>query len=201
MADVDANGTIYVVCHHCNRSTPLTRPDIDIRASSIPDTLGCTGLTPSQAAAVNETVAATLADISELVLAISRLKAATKELERKRTTLECFINNHKSLLNPVTRLPAEVLSQIFQQCIIVNWLEKGFHLYHRFDSTPLMIAGVSRHWRNVALSTPRLWSALSLTLRPKHAKQHITLASMWLSRAGNSPLSIHLQTHSNIRDS
>lgn len=195
MADV-----ISVVCHHCDRSTPLTRPDINIRASSIPDTLGCTGLSPSQATAVDETVTATLADISELDLTISRLNAATTELERKRKALQCFIDGHKSLLNPVTRLPAEVLSQIFQQCIIVKWLEKGLHPYQPFDSTPLTIASVSRHWRNIALSTPRLWSALSLTLRPKDAKRHISLVSMWFSRSGNTPLSIHLQTYSNIRD-
>ncbi|KZP10522.1 hypothetical protein FIBSPDRAFT_963011 [Athelia psychrophila] len=52
----------------------------------------------------------------------------------------------------------------------------------------------------VALSTPRLWSSISLVLRPKHAKQHIALAGMWLARAGNSPLSIHLETQKSLRD-
>ncbi|KZP31858.1 hypothetical protein FIBSPDRAFT_723772, partial [Athelia psychrophila] len=195
MADVDANVEICIVCHHCDQSTSLTRPDINVRASSIPHTLGCAGLAPSQVAVVNEIVSATLADIWELDLDILRLQVATRELERKRKALQCFMDNHNSLLNPVTHLPVEVLSQIFQHCIVVNWLEKGLHTCQPLDQTPLMIASVSRHWRNVALGTPRLWSALSLTLRPKQVKRYMELASMWLSRSGQSPLSIHLTTH------
>ncbi|KZP10520.1 hypothetical protein FIBSPDRAFT_717320, partial [Athelia psychrophila] len=146
----------------------------------------------SQAALVKGTVAETLADISELDREISRFRAAIAELELKRATLQSFANFHKALLNPVSRLPAEVLSQIFQQCVIVPWTDtaRDAKYYPGDNKTPMAIASVGRQWRDVALSTPRLWSAISLVLRPKHAKQHIALASMWLSRAGNSPLSI-----------
>ena len=187
----DANTDVSTACYHCHHS--LTRPDIELRASSIPATLGCNGLAPSQIAADNETVCATQADISELDSAIGRLRAATKELEDKQ----------KALLNPITRLPAEVLSQIFQQCVIVTWLGRtteSFNKYLDLDKTPLRLAGVSRHWRNVALNSPRLWSNFSLLLRPKDTKRHIELATMWFSRSGNSPLSIHLTTLSEYRD-
>ncbi|KZP27289.1 hypothetical protein FIBSPDRAFT_689773, partial [Athelia psychrophila] len=101
------------------------------------------------------------ADISELNHDITRLQRAIEELLRKRTALQCFENDHKSHFNHVARFPAEVLSQIYQ-CIVVPWSEGS--LYGRFDKTPLMVASVNRHWRNVALSTPRLWSAVALTL-------------------------------------
>lgn len=66
MVDVDGYGEICIVCHRCDQSMHLTRPDIRIRASSIPHMLGCNGLASSQAAVVNKTVSATLADIYKL---------------------------------------------------------------------------------------------------------------------------------------
>ncbi|KZP22697.1 hypothetical protein FIBSPDRAFT_689049, partial [Athelia psychrophila] len=105
----------------------------------------------SQAAAVNETVSTTLEDISELDREISRLQGAIKELQRKRAASQCFVHDLKSLFNPVARLPAEVLSQIFSSVLF------ALHLDDPFDKTPLIIASVSRYWRSAALNTPRLW--------------------------------------------
>ncbi|KZP03899.1 hypothetical protein FIBSPDRAFT_968599 [Athelia psychrophila] len=134
-----------------------------------------------------DTVAATLADIRELDREILRFEAATEELRSKRTTLQSFANNHKSHLPPVTRLPVEALSQIFQQGAFASWLgsnstsrkddydsDKAAAVYE-CDKTPLIIASVSRQRRNVALSTLRLWSVISLVLRPKHTKRYIEL--------------------------
>ncbi|KZP10521.1 hypothetical protein FIBSPDRAFT_838361, partial [Athelia psychrophila] len=119
---------------------------------------GCGGLAPSQTALVNETVTATLADISELDREISRFRAAIEELGLKRTALQSFADAQKSLLSPVSRLPAEVLSQIFQQCVIVPWTDIRWDRYYPSNIRPPMaIASVSRPWRDVALSTPRLW--------------------------------------------
>ncbi|KZP34320.1 hypothetical protein FIBSPDRAFT_1035387 [Athelia psychrophila] len=196
-----ANAPTSPVCYHCAQS--LTRPDINIRSSSIPATLGCNGLAPSQVLAVEQTVAATLTDIRELDREISRYEAAAEELRSKRTTLQYFADTHKSLLTPATRLPADVLTQIFQHCVIAPWLSSAPHLWnlrYECDNTPLMVASVSRQWRNVALSTPQLWSVLSLVLRPKHTKQYIELAKMWLFRAGNSPLSIRLVTYKDYNE-
>ncbi|KZP02265.1 hypothetical protein FIBSPDRAFT_808865, partial [Athelia psychrophila] len=182
----DTNVTTGTVCYHCNQS--LTRPDINIRTSPIHTIFGCGGLAPSQATLVNEVVTATLVDISELDREISRFRAAIEELELKRTALQSFANTQKFLLNPISRLPAEVLSHIFQLCVVVSWTDPDIRRdghYYADRKTPMAISSVSRPWRDVALSTPRLWSEFSLVLRPKDAKQHIALASMWLSRSGN----------------
>lgn len=162
------------VCYHCKHS--LTRPDIEIRAPSIPDTLGCNGLAMSQAAIVEEIVTATMANISELNREISQLEMAMQELQRKKISLQKFANNYKSLFVPVTRLPVNVISKIFQQSVIVPWLDIAWNITEcACDKTPLAIASVCRQWRNVALSTPWLWSTLSLLLRPQsHQKLHRT---------------------------
>lgn len=192
---VDADAPISLVCYHCKQS--LTRPDIKVRPSSIPATLGSHGFASSQVTVVEGMVAATLADISELDREIVRLEVATKDLLSKRADLQAFASNHKSLLNIVIGLPADVLSQIFQQCVTVPWLENTSNSWSwdkKCDKTPLAIASVSRRWRTVALDTPRMWSEFSLNIRMKHSKKHIELARMWLSRSGNCPLSIRLET-------
>ncbi|KAF7967165.1 hypothetical protein HWV62_35644 [Athelia sp. TMB] len=163
--------------------------------------IGCHGLLPAQAAAVQETITVTLLDISALDQDVQRLKAALKELNSKRTALRSFANSHKSLLSPVARLPVEVLLQIFQQCIAVPWLVGEKTPYgSSLDKTPLMIASVNRQWRKVALSTPKLWASFNLELRPKDMKRHVELANMWLSRSGHSLLSIHLSSRKDFRD-
>lgn len=198
----DTPANISVVCPHCDQPMSLTRPDIKLRPSPIPETLGCKGLVPLEVAAVNDTMSVTLSDISELDREIARFQAATKELQSKRTSLQFFVNDHINLLNPITRLPTELFSQIFQHCVIVPWLGEALPTYigSHLDTTPLKIASVSRQWRNAALNTPQLWSSFSLLLFPDRTSSYIESANIWLSRSRNSPLSIHLVTHDNYRD-
>ncbi|KAF7974213.1 hypothetical protein HWV62_13187 [Athelia sp. TMB] len=201
MAHVDVTETLSIVCYHCNQSTSLTRPDVNIRASSIPDVLGSNGLLPDQAVAVQGTLAATLLDISSLDRDVLRLEAALKELKRKRAALLSFADSHRTFLNPVSRLPVEVLSHIFQQCITVCWLSAAkAYPETSLDRTPLMIASVNRQWRQVALNTPRLWASFSMEIRPKDTKRLKNLAILWLSRSGDSLLYIRLSSLAWFRD-
>lgn len=197
MTDRDAHATISVVCPHCDQPMSLERPDIKLRPSSAPVMLGCRGLAPSEVAAVNDTVFATLSDISELDREITRFQAAIKEIQSKRTSLQSFVNEHINLLNPTTHLPTEVLSRIFQHCVIVPWLGEALPalVVCQLDTTPLKVASVCRQWRNVALNTPQLWSSFSLRLLPDRTSRYIELASIWFSRSRNSPLSIRLVTY------
>ncbi|KAJ7605163.1 hypothetical protein FB45DRAFT_1069546 [Roridomyces roridus] len=61
----------------------------------------------------------------------------------------------------------------------------------------MLLCHVARHWRNLALSTPRLWTFLHIFNSPPMNDgtmvQHINDAvDAWLSRSGSLPLSISL---------
>jgi len=100
------------------------------------------------------------------------------------------------------RLPYDVLGEIFYQT-----LPKDRNALLRYHSVPLTLTRVCRHWRQVAFSTPRLWSTMHVNVMAKHRSPcsrpfipleislpdrldelQATAASEWLKRAGNLPL-------------
>ncbi|KAJ7149468.1 hypothetical protein C8R43DRAFT_1007201 [Mycena crocata] len=93
--------------------------------------------------------------------------------------------------SPVQNVPVEVLSEIFFACLPrVEYTPAS----RRF--APLLVSWVCVHWRNVALSLPRLWT--SLALQPKKPWDHLIYLSQsrfWLARTGRCNLSLSLHPH------
>ncbi|KAJ6490706.1 hypothetical protein C8R47DRAFT_976980, partial [Mycena vitilis] len=62
---------------------------------------------------------------------------------------------------------------------------------------PLVLCGICRRWRDVALTTPTLWSSLLVdcdeAMRGTTHAGAAAFCQMWLSRAHGSPLSICLR--------
>ncbi|KAJ7742827.1 hypothetical protein B0H16DRAFT_1693666 [Mycena metata] len=115
-----------------------------------------------------------------------------------------ILNENRSLLLrelaivatfPVLTLPVEITQEIFIQSL-------PFHKCRPFVTqvetrTPLALLGVCREWRDIALSTPELWTALSLHFDPvpsgvsdQKLNQVNAYIEQWLTRAGNRPLSL-----------
>ncbi|KAJ7073991.1 hypothetical protein C8F01DRAFT_5932 [Mycena amicta] len=83
-----------------------------------------------------------------------RLYASDRELEQRATRTTKFY--------PVLTLPNEIVSEIFKQCLPVYpvcppLLGRG---------SPTLLGQICRHWREIALSTPTLWRAISLFTTP-----------------------------------
>ncbi|KAJ7885673.1 hypothetical protein B0H14DRAFT_2498711 [Mycena olivaceomarginata] len=56
--------------------------------------------------------------------------------------------------------------------------------------SPTLLAQVCRQWRDIAMSSPRLWNSLQLDLDPKILPQQLILLQSWLTHSGACPLSI-----------
>lgn len=188
MEDVDA-----VNCHRCYNS--LTRPEIRVPPSPIHTSISTRGLSPSQAAAVDEALYAVLTDVSQIDHDILRYQTVIEQLEYKRELLMSFAKTHSALLTPILRFPPEVLSEIFQHCmefpniVQYSWPQRDVH-------TPVFLASVCRSWRAVMLAHPKLWSSIALTLRPKDIKRHIALLDLYFSRSASHPLCLYLESQS-----
>ncbi|KAJ7244334.1 hypothetical protein C8J57DRAFT_1004659, partial [Mycena rebaudengoi] len=64
-------------------------------------------------------------------------------------------------------------------------------------SSPELLGQICRQWRDISLSTPRLWCALSLDLYDgRRLKRKLRLLKNWLKRSGTCPLSISLRSES-----
>ncbi|KAJ7687788.1 hypothetical protein B0H14DRAFT_3054786 [Mycena olivaceomarginata] len=90
-------------------------------------------------------------------------------------------------------LPTEILVDIFIICLPVpsrlwtNIIDGGHPL--RPAEVPLLVAGVCRRWREVAISTPRLWLPLHIPVNRKTDLNGPQVLSTWLSRSHPHPLS------------
>ncbi|KAJ7719186.1 hypothetical protein DFH07DRAFT_859518, partial [Mycena maculata] len=92
---------------------------------------------------------------------IAQLTDMIDELTKKRAALAEFITAHLALVSPVRRLPADIMQEIFVAC-----LPSGQNSVIAEHDAPLLLCHVCQAWRNLALSTPRLWASLHISVPP-----------------------------------
>ncbi|KAF8138044.1 hypothetical protein K438DRAFT_728781 [Mycena galopus ATCC 62051] len=98
-----------------------------------------------------------------------------------------FIRIHDS--SPIDRLSRDVLSEIFLWTLPAN----GFHpinIRGRLSSEPLTLSHVNNRWRDVAISTPALWSTIWVD-RPREV--HIQMVKLWIEYSRQCPLVLYLR--------
>lgn len=112
-------------------------------------------------------------------------------LQNRRDTLKKYHYQHAAVLSPVRTLPPELLGEIFITSLPTVWKNTARAPKHSlsYKGAVLLPGQVCRHWRNVALATPRLWSAISVD--PPRGGD-LNLMKSWLSRSAQSPVIIAL---------
>ncbi|KAJ7033668.1 hypothetical protein C8F04DRAFT_1103762 [Mycena alexandri] len=94
---------------------------------------------------------------------------------------------------PAVLLPTEILAEIFIICLPNQQSKWDFYRIVgnprtlRSHEAPLLVANVCRRWREVAVSTPRLWLSLGLGKDGSIDSTGVVLA--WISRSQPYPLS------------
>src|SRR5882762_3950815 len=92
--------------------------------------------------------------------------------------------------------PPDVMSTIFEFCL-PDFADHQLYPYPKEDlSIPLSLGAICSYWRDIAWSTPSLWSSLVVRVTEKDGSH---IAQEWLSRSGQLPLSIRIRICSNIR--
>ena len=123
------------------------------------------------------------------------LKASQTSCNEGDTSLHkqesCQENLQTCLNDPCTRLPFEVVAEIF-----VNCLPSSMFIAPSPYHAPILLSHVSASWRSISFSIPRLWSSLSIDLRRRVRNKSVEsdelMVGTWLSRAGTCPLSISM---------
>ncbi|KAF8158879.1 hypothetical protein K438DRAFT_327229 [Mycena galopus ATCC 62051] len=106
--------------------------------------------------------AVTMAD-----MALSRLDKGDSLRRQKLEELKDEVLEHRRRqIYHFGKLPVEIITAIFEMVIASDW------------SRVLIIWAVSKHWHNIALNTPNLWSTLVLTKR--YPARHV---QRWIERS------------------
>ncbi|RDB17287.1 hypothetical protein Hypma_001726 [Hypsizygus marmoreus] len=86
-------------------------------------------------------------------------------------------------------LPPEIIGEIFIHCL-PRW-----YTFPKAGEVPMLLCQVCSYWRQVAISTPILWSSFSSITDPLAKKAtHLSLVKLWLNRSRNQPLSFSLHS-------
>ncbi|KAF8650057.1 hypothetical protein AX16_005447, partial [Volvariella volvacea WC 439] len=123
---------------------------------------------------------------------ILSLKARLRDLERQLNALPNPINLSAS---PIRRLHDDMLREIFVRCLPID-----SYAFMKTSQAPLLLCRICSHWREVALTIPRLWSSIYVPYISPIDSTYIAFIpelqvrldaiSSWLSRSGGLPLSI-----------
>ncbi|KAJ7328802.1 hypothetical protein DFH08DRAFT_883256 [Mycena albidolilacea] len=124
-------------------------------------------------------VAELQAHIAKLSHDIDLQKEVLRQLEQRKRASQRQIN---ALRDPLARLPLELSSEIFVQCLP----QYGYHASPDARTAPMLFLQVCNAWNDIALSTPKLWTVICL---PFPSAQ---ILDVWLQRARNFPSSVRL---------
>jgi hypothetical protein len=99
--------------------------------------------------------------------------------------LRADFNETTNFNAPIESLPNEVLAMVFQAGCILPCRK-----VHRLNKRPeppfeLLVSLISRRWRNVAISTPKLWTKICVL-----SQKPLDLVVAYLTRSGILPLDI-----------
>ncbi|KAJ7119444.1 hypothetical protein C8R44DRAFT_788092 [Mycena epipterygia] len=126
----------------------------------------------------------------ELDLGISHFTGGPSQLLRpNRLIEERYVVRRAldSIFYPILTVPPEIMEEIFVFCLPED---RGEPVVPDPSVAPLVLLNVCTHWRNVALSTPRLWCSIRVNLRLQHFNNSLPLLECWLARAKSRPLSV-----------
>jgi hypothetical protein len=129
---------------------------------------------------------------------LAELNALSERLKLKHYDLKRKVNQLHSPI--IHQLPPDVTSTIFEFCL-PDFTDHQLSPYRDTKkedsdlSIPLSLGAICSYWRDIAWSTPSLWSSLVVRVTRKH-DSHIVIgiAQEWLARSGQLPLSIRISS-------
>ncbi|KAJ7853709.1 hypothetical protein B0H14DRAFT_781477, partial [Mycena olivaceomarginata] len=117
---------------------------------------------------------------------------STRSYRRNWNTIRRQLND---VVDPVSRLPREVSSEIFLCCLPpLEQSESGYRHIIRVPNAahaPVLLLNVCNSWTDIALATPALWAAINSGFpQPKGFDE---LLQFWFHRTRNHPLSVSIR--------
>ncbi|KAG7091894.1 hypothetical protein E1B28_008295 [Marasmius oreades] len=187
----DNNHSPVMDCDSMNIVTPVSKTEHTSYSTGSLKELFRSIVTVQDRYSINSLLSDAQHELKSYEHEIHRLKATVMALESKRDWLKRSITRYRSLLAPIRTLPPEILTNIFALCCEENTLDIE-------RASPVVILSmVCAQWREIVVSTPRLWSSLCIDFQhwdvvaDRVALERMT--RLFLKRSKKSPLKLVLQ--------
>ncbi|KIK34812.1 hypothetical protein CY34DRAFT_812654 [Suillus luteus UH-Slu-Lm8-n1] len=131
---------------------------------------------------------AVMHEISGLEAVMDSVKDLHQQVVNKKEKITQSMNLHKGLVSALWRLSTEVLSQIFNHCLP----ETKMLLFPSALKAPMLLTGICRRWREVAVGMPNLWCRFYVEFNTKDWERAALCYELWLKRSRGCPLSLAL---------
>ena len=197
------DGTFTWLLHSSSYSTTTMSDDDPFANSQFREWLG-TNYSPTnnQVAQIKEFLVQPLSDLTALDEQVRAAQQALNALLAKQRKLKSQIDAHQALIHPIRRLPKELLQEIFLHCLPTAHLP-----VMASAEAPMLLTRVCRPWRDLALSTPTLWSSIHIPIpRGRTEREHaevtqgrLRCVNWWLGLAKETRLAISLYWPSTLR--
>ncbi|KAJ7036626.1 hypothetical protein C8F04DRAFT_474856 [Mycena alexandri] len=141
--------------------------------------------TETHLASLDDVILKTKARLACLEDEIGSVRERLGQLEDRCALLSSYREQNQAIRSPLRRIPPEILAEIFLWTLPPPG-RRGFGT----TESPWILTHVSRRWRAVAISSPALWSALSISfLDNDYPSYPLPMIETQLVRAHN--LKIH----------
>ncbi|KAG1747869.1 uncharacterized protein EDB91DRAFT_48474 [Suillus paluster] len=126
--------------------------------------------------------------ISSLETVMHSIYDLHRQLVEKKDKITQSKNLHKRLGSALWRLPTEILSIIFHYCLPPSPSPSPLE-------APMLLTGICRRWREVAVGTPGLWCWLTVESQydSEDWRREAFWCDSWIKRSRGLPLSLTLR--------
>lgn len=117
---------------------------------------------------------------------------ANVEQPRVNINADTRVGRHHNQLGPrrdcsrSSAIPIDIWEEIFVRCL------PSEDPNHTACAAPLLLCQVCRAWRQLAISSPNLWSSMRVVVSLGEPRPHTALIAQWLERSGSLPLALSL---------
>ena len=125
--------------------------------------------TVSDVSAIHGAISEAESSLFDLDHLIGLASAILDDLGPKQTQEEQRLKMLKGVLHPIRRTPPELLAVIFSLTLPEDWVLSSSAHYQSYNyrKAVLLPGKICSFWRDISLTTPQLWSKITLNLIQK----------------------------------
>ena len=156
---------------------------------------------PTEEILIRDAISQVESRINGIDVTTAKIQLLLSNLAEQRARVQAYRDKHKVLVAPVWHIPPEILSYIFVLCLSHR---PPNEINRTSLKRSLLLARINQYWRQVALSTPQLWTTIFLDSKslggaaeghepppePSLSSSSLCMPKVCLERSGACPLSI-----------